>query len=283
MNKVKIRNPASRNYGLLNSIFYLYVLLFWIIKYYNKLQLHQLSQPALTYVGTDPLYWMLVSAGFPQFIATSEPLSIALDLIIFISAFAALIFQKKKLFNLIFTLAYFSYFLIFNTYIAHHFHSIGILFVSLLFLNKKGAKSLEKTFTFIRLYFFFMLFSAFLWKFFRANFMDLNYFSTILKDQHIYFFQANLSSWKAELIFYLIQSPKIAHAFWIGLMLLQASFCIGFFTKKYDNVFLVLYLVFLLGSWLFMNIVNLDNFIWILILLPYGYFQKNSRVSKEKI
>jgi len=162
----------SKNYSLLNNFFYIYVLLFWVIKYWGNLQLHQLSQPVLTYVGTDPLYWALVSIGFPQVIATSEVLSIALDLIIFVSALASLIFHRKKVLNVTFTVSYFIYFLVFNIYMAHHFHSIGILFVSLLFLNNKGSKSSGKTFSFIRFYFFFMLFSAFLWKFFRANFLD---------------------------------------------------------------------------------------------------------------
>ena len=258
------------NYKLLNNFFYSYVLIFWVFKWIKNLQLHQLDQPVLAYVGMDPLYWFLVAIGFPQAIVNSTLLSASIDITILLAALGSLFFHNKKLFNWVFTSCYFIYFLVFNTYLAHHFHSVGILFVSLIFLNKGESRSSWNTFLFVRYYFFFMLFSAFLWKLLRGNFLDVNYFSSLLRQQNIYFLQANAGSWKSDLLFYLIENPMVSHVLWVGLMLLQASFCVGFFTRRFDLYGIFLFLAFIVGSWLLMNIENFDNLIWLLVLMPFG-------------
>lgn len=115
--------------------------------------------------------------------------------------------------------------------------------------------------------------SRFLWKLVRGNLWDKSHFSNFLKVQHIYFFQAKAASWKADLILYLINHESLAFILWVGLMLLQATFFVGFFTKKYDSLLLAFYAVFLIGSWLLMNILNLDKLTWIIALLPFGVFK----------
>lgn len=260
-------------FSLLSKLFFLLVICIWLIKYYNGLLLHQLAQPVLPYPGRDPFYWIVIGLDIPQLIVSSNALSLSIDLTVLISATACLFFEKKKVFNWIFTISYFIYFFVFNTYLAHHYHSVGVLFISLMFFSKKNALSFSRVFEFVRYYFFFMLCSAFLWKLVRGNLWNIDHFSDILKVQHIHFFQAKASSWKADLILYLINHEFMAFILWIGLMLLQATFFVGFFTKKYDSLLLAFYAVFLIGSWLLMNILNLDNLTWIIALLPFGVFK----------
>ena len=130
-----------------------------------------------------------------------------------------------------------------------------------------------------------MLCSAFLWKLVRGNLWDIDHFSNILKIQHVHFLQANPSHWKADMIVYLINNESLSYLLWLALMLLQGMFFIGFFTKKYDGLLLMSYLFFIVGSWLFMNILNLDNLSWFLVLLPFGFLvlSKNKAIKKGSL
>ena len=281
----QLNHTLSQHYSLLNKLFFGFVVCIWLIRLYNDLLLHQLNQPVLPYEGRDPFYWMMVGLQVPQFIVGSKLLSLAVDFLILISALGSIFFQRAKLFNILFVLSYFIYFFVFNTFLGHHFHSVGVLFVSLMFLFKKDSKRFIQAFELVRYYFFFMLCSAFLWKLVRGNLWDIDHFSNILKVQHVHFLQANPTHWKADMIVYLINNESLSYLLWLALMLLQGMFFIGFFTKKYDGLLLLSYLFFIVGSWLFMNILNLDNLSWFLVLLPFGFLvlSKNKAIKKGRL
>lgn len=255
------------HYIKLNRIFYIYVLIILGVKYSNGVMLHQLQQAVLAYEGVDLFYWSLIGMQIPQWIISSSLISSSIDILLFITALLS-IFYPNKWIKTIFAVLYFTYFFTYNTFAAHHYHSIGILFFGFFFILPKNSKNLEVVFRALRYFFFFMMISAFCWKFFRLNWLDMEHFTNVLKSQNLYLIDANPEHWRSKLILKMIFNPLLAHAFWIGLMLIQFSFILGVFSLKYDRLLALFYCLFIIGSWIFMDILNYDNLIWLLVFYP---------------
>jgi hypothetical protein len=78
---------------------------------------------------------------------------------------------------------------------------------------------------------------------------------------------------------YLIVHADIARLFlWVGFII-QLSFFGGFFTKKYDRIYLALFLSFFSINYLLMNTVSLELFIFCLVLLDWEKIEKKNANS----
>ena len=269
---------THRHYRILSQLFYLAALLVWCYKGWNGNWLHDWYAAALPYEGMDPFYWILIAIKVPQTIIHSKFLIWGLDVIILLSLVGTLTLPKRKVFNWTFTIAYIVYSIVYNTFSGHHYHSIGVILLSICFLFSYKNPNSSKVFHFARLYLCFMLASAFVWKLVRNNLFEMDHFSKIILDQNIYYFQSFPDSFRAEILFFLVDNVELSHSLWIGLMFLQASFALGFFTKRFDLLLMVFFILFMAGSWFFMNIVNLDNYTLILLFFPYGLLNRRIKI-----
>lgn len=263
--------------------FYLLCVLIFTIRFASSCLFSQLSQPVLIGPGIDNTYWAFHWLGIPYLATHSVVWSALLDILLFLLPIIASIVTGRRIFAFLFTLLAFTYQITYSTYATHHYHSlIGLLVLSVPFWFGPGRR-----FTFLweaaRYYFFFIFSSAALWKLSRGTAWDSDNMSAILMAQHaqtIYEYPASLLT---HLHSYLICHAGIARLFLLTGFFVQLSFLGGFFTKKYDKVYMALFVAFFAMNYLVMQIYDLEIFIFFLVLLDWDKIEKGARDEGRRV
>ncbi len=254
---------------LIQRIFFAYVLVYLVYRFLIHTSFHQLQGAELLYLALDETYWTLYLAGIPQAILSTPTLAYLLDGLLLLTAGLAF-FQPNSTWGArLFTPLLFLYSLTFNMAAGHHYHSVGLLLLSLTFCFQGNA--FGRWWLGARYYFLFILVSASLWKIFRGTLWHTEHFSAILISQNIEFLvnygpEFYLTQFKT----FLIDHSMLSHILWMAMAGLQFSFIIGFFTMKYDRFLIIGYLLFITGGFVLMNIVSPENLPALLLLFPWA-------------
>jgi hypothetical protein len=249
--------------------FYLLCVLIFAIRFASSCLFSQLSQPVLIGPGIDNTYWAFHWLGIPYLATHSVVWSAVLDILLFLLPVIASIVSGRRIFAFLFTLLAFTYQITYSTYATHHYHSlIGILVLSVPFWAGPGRR-----FTFLweaaRYYFFFIFSSAALWKLSRGTVWDSGHISSVLMAQHVQAIYEYPASMLTRFHSYLICHAGVARLFFLAGFLVQLSFLGGFFTKKYDKVYMALFIAFFAMNYLVMGIYDLEILIFLLVLLDW--------------
>lgn len=86
--------------------------------------------------------------------------------------------------------------------------------------------------------------------------------SGVLLYQHAELLSNSPGYWQTDLIQWLIGHPSIGYTFYLLATLFELVFIVGFFTKKYDHLLIIGFIVFLIFDHLIMRIPYYE-------LLPY--------------
>jgi hypothetical protein len=231
--------------------------------------LAQLQQPVFIFNQTEWVYKFYLASGVPQFITGNSFVSSLFDISLLVFTIGLLL-SKQRLFAVLFTLVAFNYFIIYNLVTGHHYHGfVGVILMSIPFWFKS-----EQRFNFsweaARYYLLYIFASAALWKILRGSAFYHDQLSNILKQQQINLLLQNPGNYKAHIAQYLIAHTGVSHILMLANVLLQLSFAIGFFTRKYDMVLFVLAIVFVVCNFLVMGILSMELLILNLTLLNWS-------------
>lgn len=241
--------------------FFLFALFILCYRYYSHSMLHQLGDPVLIYPRQDRWYWLLHLLNIPKTLTQPIP-SIFFDSTIFLSTLLCLFFPKKHIFCIVFTLLLMIYFMCFNSFYAHHYHNlIPVIAVSFSFWGKSLATN-QILFQASRYYSLYAFGSAAVWKLIRGAIFKMDHLVSILKLEHGSYIIQNASTynWRVALYQYLFENPLLGQFLFIGLFLMQGSFLVGFFTRRYDFLFIKILIVFLISNFLLMRMVSYEIF-----------------------
>jgi hypothetical protein len=249
--------------------FYLGCVLLLAIRFVSSTLFSQLSQPVLIYPGIDNTYWLFHWLGIPHMATHSVVWSAVLDILLFIIPIVASILPERRVYAVLFTLLLFVYQLTYSTYAIHHYHSlIGMLFLSIPFWFGSGER-FTLMWQAVRYYFFFIFTSAALWKLSTGSLFAGHQMRAILMAQHAQYIFDYPGAWSSHFYSYLIAHSALSQAFlWAGF-LLQASFIGGFFTAKYDRIYLILFIAFFVMNYVLMHILSPEFFIFCLVLADW--------------
>src|SRR5207244_1109367 len=120
---------------------------------------------------------------------------------------------------------------------------IAWLFFPILFIPA-DKKTFSLLFEGLRYFFLFFFASAGLWKLAQGGFFSLSEMTGILLYQHAQLLSNSPGYWQSELILYLIQHPKLSYLLYLSTTILELSFLIGFFTKKFDRLLTIFFGIF---------------------------------------
>ncbi len=257
--------------------FYLSCVLIFAIRFVASTLFSQMSQPVLIGPGIDNTYWLFHWLGIPHLVTHSVIWSAVLDILIFLIPLIASVIPGRRIYAFLFTVLVLVYQITYSTYAIHHFHSlIGVLVLSIPFWF--GAERFTILWSAARYYFFFIFSSAALWKLSTGSLWSADQMSTILKAQHAQYSFDYPTSFLTHFHSYLIAHTGMARLFlWSGFAL-QLSFFGGFFTRRFDRIYLILFIAFFAVNYLLMHIVSLELFIFCLVLLDWDKIeQKNIR------
>jgi hypothetical protein len=106
----------------------------------------------------------------------------------------------------------------------------------------------------LRYFFLFFFFSAALWKFYQGGVLEPMQMSAILLEQHKDLLVTDAQSWYTSFIYWLVHHPVAGRILYLSATVVELIFIVGFFTRKYDRVLLLLFCMFLLMDVLVMKI-----------------------------
>jgi len=259
------RFNSYKNYLKLYCVAFL---LFQLIRAFNGLLISQLGQPFIHIPRVDPLIWTLIASGIPDLIVQSSFLSLALDVIVVLPVLIILLKNNKApqwtrpLIGLHILIFSFYLLIIFSFPTLSIRKYLGLVIVPFVFLagsDKRYFKNLEL----LRYYVLFIFSSSAIWKISRGALFDSEQFYNIMRAQHfdhIINFASHISS---QVGLFFIEHPGLAQFFYWQVTLIQLSFIIGAFTKKYDHFLLAGFLLFIVGDFLVMRIEYWEFFIFI--------------------
>ena len=112
-------------------------------------------------------------------------------------------------------------------------------------------------------YFFILIFvSAALWKFRAGGIFNTEQMAGILLKQHTSYLWSNPNDWFSRCIRFFAAHPVLSWFIYLAATLTELFFIVGFFTKKYDRLLIVLFIIFLLTNFFMMRINYIFWFIF---------------------
>jgi hypothetical protein len=106
----------------------------------------------------------------------------------------------------------------------------------------------------LRYFFLFFFVSAGIWKIVNGAIFNTEQMSGVLLHQHADMLSNSPEFWQSHFILWIIDHKMIGYSLYLLATLLELIFVVGFFTKKYDNLLIVAFLVFLVFDHLVMRI-----------------------------
>ncbi len=151
---------------------------------------------------------------------------------------------------------------------------VGYMLFPILFLGLK-----ESTFTYLwealRYFFLFFFASAGCWKIVQGGVFNLHQMSAILRNQHLDLLTIHAGGTYEHFIGWLIIHPVISYGLYLCGTLAELSFLVGFFTRKWDRVLGLTFIVFLVLDKFLMGIDYMDS-----LLLGLTLFIPGRRLRK---
>ncbi len=234
--------------------------------FFNGLLLHQLK-PLFFLNRLDVTLNLLFLTGVQKSVIHNHSLRLLLDIIYLLLPLLLFYSINRKTqpyvallnsgYNLVYTLLLST----FSTLSIEGF--MGWILLPLLFIIKT-----ERGFYYLlhclRYIFLMIFFSTGLWKLRAGGVFNLEEMSGILVKQHAAYISQQPFDWFANLIHYLIVHYKISYLLYLFTVLVELSFVVGFFTKKFDKLLILLFLLFVLFDFVLMRI---NYFSWVAFLL----------------
>lgn len=247
---------AHRKKFTINFIVIFYVLAFY--KLFNGLWLFQVA-PYFFVNRFDGIAWLFMQTGIHQWLINNKAGWWLFDLAFYsmpLIYYAAYSFNQKlitatALCWLIINWLYVQFYTLYPTNsIEGH---VAWLLMPVLFAARR-----LKTFYFLmhglRYFFLFFFASAAIWKLRQDGFFNPQQMTGILLMQHGTYLVSAPQSWFTAFVYGLIQHERVGYALYIAATLLEFTFIIGFFTRRYDKWLIVAFVLFLLMDLLVMRI-----------------------------
>ncbi len=259
------------------AIFYVLALFKW----FNNMLLYQ-QQPVFIYDTFDVFSWLFLQTGIPKWLLQTKQF-LLFDVLFYTTPLSLLITSYAKptsislaaIYVLIINWIYLQCYFIFP--ISSYTIFVVWLIFPIIFIPKK-----EETFLLlfdgIRYFFLYFFASAGIWKIIRGSVFNKVQLSGILLEQHKEMLTSSPHYWLTDLYVFLINHATLSYFLYIVVTIMELSFLIGFFTKKFDKFLILVYFVFLIADYFIMRIPYFET----LPLLLTLYFHFKPIVRQEK-
>ncbi|MBK8659042.1 MAG: hypothetical protein IPN22_09275 [Bacteroidetes bacterium] len=262
-----IQQKAQWVYGISMLIF--------LYRFMSEGMFTQMSQPVLASSESEWIYTWFLSTGIASFIVSHTWASILFDLSLFALPILLVLYFNRWL-AICFTALTLVYFLSFNVIAMHHYHGlIGVLLLSIPFWFTSSTK-FTLAWDGVRYYFLYIFASAAIWKLMRGSVFNPEQMSWILKGQQLDYLLQHPTGIRTEILSYLIVNTAVSHLLLLANTLLQLSFIIGFFTKRYDKLLLYAAVLFSIANYIVMGIASFELLILCLTLFDWSKMKPSS-------
>ncbi len=258
----------NKEYKLKAFLVFGVALLILAYRFFSHALFTGMLNPVYSFQQKETWYHILLASNLPQFITDNYLLSVILDLSLFI--FPILFFLSwKQIWAIAFSTVVLIYFFTFNLVTGHHYHGlVGLILITIPFWTKNETR-FNLLWEAVRYYWLYIFASAALWKILRGSVFYTEQLSNILKWQQLDLLLQQPDSFQAQVAQYLISNPQVSHGVLVVNVLVQLSFVVGFFTKKFDTMLFVLAIIFCAANYFVMSIVSIELLMLNLTLLNW--------------
>jgi hypothetical protein len=268
------------NRALLTRIVFTAYLLLLLYKYFNGSLLGQQPLPLFNYPGLNFTYWLFILSGINTFLFNHNSLLILINSLLFVSCIGLIINPKLTYLAIVFTISIWLYQFLYFEILTYQTYAKGLLFPCIPFMFTKEFK-FKLSFETGRYYLCGLYGLAGLLKIINGGVFHSSHLSDAIKGTVADFVIQNPSSMKAMVMQYFITHQNLSYALFISAVILESSFLIGFFTKKYDKFLLLLFFFFHFTNAYLMDIPMMNNFIIAAFLIPFAFNQKEAYTKFE--
>ena len=227
----------------------LLIMWFW----YSGLMIHHIWDSPFNYKAADPIYYLLDSLWISKLVLYNSNSALLFDGLLVVSLLASLVFYKNQFFVRLTAILLLVYQVLLNTKMGYHAHHLFALHFALLPFWVK-PKHFVPAFMLARNLACLTYFTAGFFKLYHGAWLSMESFSAVLSNQHAAYFYFNPKALRTIISQLITQNPFVGLLFFGTSMLLQLSFFIGFWTRKYDKWFVLGIVVFHLMDWFLMNL-----------------------------
>ena len=242
-----------------------------VYKWLNGLWLYQ-AQPSFIYLRKDLSTWLFMQTGIHQWLLNNKQGWIFFDVLFYAMPLLYFLSYKfKKNFSSVVALVMFIInFIYIQCYTLYPINSIEANIVWMLYPLLFIASS-EATFILLfqglRYFFLFFFASAAAWKVAQGGLFNINQMSGILLYQHNQLLTNSPHYWQTNMLYYLIQHRVLSYCIYVSATLLEASFIVGFFTKRFDKLLAIFFVLFLIADYIIISIPYFEVSALLLTLL----------------
>lgn len=243
------------------------VALLW--RWSDSAMISQLEQPVLGNVYKDLTFWLFELVGIPAFVTGHCAIALLLDVVVTSSAILAFLQPSRVAFARIYCISILLYFVIFTTYANYHYRPIiGLLVAGLPFT----FRSLPRFGTFIqalRYYVLFLYASAGLYKAVRGSWLNSDQMTMIIEKTQLDLLLTQPGNWHALFYTWLLQNEWASWSLFVMATVLELSFIIGFFTRRWDLALFCTAITLHIGFYFTMRFFAFELIVLDLTLLPW--------------
>jgi len=239
-----------------------YCLIFYglmIFKWLNGMFLYQL-QPIFFFTTLDFTTWLVMLTNIHKWLLQESWRLLFADFIFYILPLIYYLVNIKKprlvfITALVMLVVNYIYVTVYCSYPSNSLQGhIAWLFFPFLFLSQ-SIKTFWFLFNGLRYYFLYFFFSAGIWKLAQQGFFYTETMSGVLQLQHKSLLtDSGRESFRADIYNWLITHPIISSLLYRGATIAELFFGMGFFTKRYDYILALIFLIFLVFNVLIMRI-----------------------------
>jgi hypothetical protein len=254
-----------------------YCIMFYLLmlfKWWNGMFLYQVK-PQLFNNRFDMFTWIFMKTGLHQWLLNNPKGWLSFDVAFYIMPLLVwLAFMKSvrlsaivSLIMLLVNWVYIQCYTLYPTISIEGF--IAWLLFPVLFITI-NLQSFYFILNGLRYFFLYFFASASVWKLIQKGVFNIHQMSGVLLYQHKEYLTSS-SNWYTHFIYWLINHPSVSYLFYIGGSILELSFIVGFFTKKYDLLLIAAFLLFLVMDVLLMRIHYWEVAAFLLTLIYSKY------------
>ncbi|MDP2175291.1 MAG: hypothetical protein Q8K70_05200 [Bacteroidota bacterium] len=237
---------------------------------YSGMGLHHVWNSPFDFKGADFTYFLVYKLGLNRLVLHSYTSAMFFDVLLIFSLIMALIWIKNKFFVIVSAVLMLIYHILLNAKMGYHAHHLfGFHFA--LFPFCFGAINALPAFYLSRYLACLTYFFAGFFKLYHKGWSVIGSFSEIFQNQHAAYFYFHPNSFLKHIGHFLNTYPAIGFMLYLSAMLLQLSFILGFFTRRFDKVLAFSILGFHLMDWYLMNLgvfMGMTVMMWLFLFKP---------------
>ncbi|MEO6454370.1 MAG: hypothetical protein ABIN97_09875 [Ginsengibacter sp.] len=265
---------------IISRLVFIFIFTSLLFRFYLQVTPSHLLQPALFYLNLDLTYWVYKFLKIPELIVYNQKAAILFDAFLFLTCGLSIIFPLKRIFIIVFSLLFFIYAVTYNTFIVHHSHPLSVMMLITFPFWFKKDKIWNLAWEGMRYYICYIYVMSFIWKIWINNsFFYWNQGIASLKINLAEYIYHNPGSFMSVLFKFLIAHPVLVNIGNTFIFLSEGLMIIGFFTKKYDRLLILLPIIIHVCTYVFADVF----FIEMLVLIFPFFTKRDTHIIGRKV